>query len=193
MEASPSFGYGIKRLRKALDLTQEALAHCVGCSVMTIRKIEAGDRRPSKHLAERLADCLQIAPPQRALFLKEARTGVLGVPHLDPTRPVPLLPHHLPTLPTTLIGREQEMAQITTLLLQEEVRLVTITGPGGIGKTYLALKIAETQLEHFAREVYFVSLTPLLSAELLVATIAMTLRFSFQSSVDQQVQLLTYL
>src|SRR5947209_17499510 len=85
------------------------------------------------------------------------------------------------------------MAQITTLLQQEEVRLVTITGPGGIGKTYLALKVAETQLEQFAREVYFVPLTPLLSAELLVAAIAVTLRFSFQSSIDQKMQLLTYL
>jgi transcriptional regulator with XRE-family HTH domain len=193
MEAYPAFGYGIKRLRKALDLTQEALAHCVGCSLMTIRKIEAGDRRPSKQLAQRLAECLHIAPSRRALFLKEARTGVPCAPLLDPTRPIPLLPHHLPTLPTALIGREQEMAQITTLLQQEEVRLVTITGPGGIGKTYLALKVAETQLEHFAREVYFVPLTPLLSAELLVATIAVTLRFSFQGSLDQQIQLLTYL
>ena len=193
MEASPSFGYGIKRLRKALDLTQEALAHCAGCSIMTIRKIEAGDRRPSKQLGERLAECLHIAPPQRALFLKESRTGVPGATLLDPTRPIPLLPSHLPTLPTTLIGREQEIAQITTLLQQEEVRLVTITGPGGIGKTHLALKVAETQLEHFAREVYFVPLTPLLSAELLVATIAVTLRFSFQGSRDQKIQLLTYL
>src|SRR5947199_1917637 len=193
MEVSLPLGYGIKRMRKALDLTQEALAQCVGCSVMTIRKIEAGDRRPSTQLAERLAECLRIAPSQRVLFLKEVRTCVPGAPLLDPTRPVPLLPYHLPTLPTALIGREQEMAQITTLLQQEEVRLVTITGPGGIGKTYLALKVAETQLEQFAREVYFVPLTPLLSAELLVATIAVTLRFSFQGSIDQKRQLLTYL
>src|SRR5260370_29963649 len=111
MEVYLSLGNEIKRMRKALDLTQEALAQCVGCSVMTIRKIEAGNRRPSTHLAERLADCLHIAPSGRALFLKEVRTGVPGAPLLDPTRPAPLLPHHLPTLSTALIGREQEIAQ----------------------------------------------------------------------------------
>src|SRR6266545_5221733 len=55
-----SFGDWIRRRRRALDLTREALAGQVGCAVVTIRKIETDERRPSRQIAERLAECLQI-------------------------------------------------------------------------------------------------------------------------------------
>src|SRR5689334_9811245 len=68
-----SFGAWVRQRRRALDLTREELAAQVGCSVVTIRHIEADERRPSKQLAARLADCLQIAPEERAAFLQAAR------------------------------------------------------------------------------------------------------------------------
>jgi predicted ATPase/class 3 adenylate cyclase/DNA-binding XRE family transcriptional regulator len=73
MDDHASFGYWVRRRRKALDLTQDALAQQVACSVMTIRKIEGDLRRPSRQIAERLAECLTIPADQRAAFIKAAR------------------------------------------------------------------------------------------------------------------------
>ena len=86
MEDSVSFGYWLRRRRKALDLTQEELAQRVGCSMGLIRKLEYDERRPSKHMAERLADQLKLVPEERAAFLKAAR-GTLTVDWL--TSPIP--------------------------------------------------------------------------------------------------------
>ncbi len=74
-----------------------------------------------------------------------------------------------------LIGREHEIATIQALLLQEQVGLLTLTGPGGIGKTRLAMQVATTLLDHFVDGVYFVSLAPIRDAALVLAAIAETL------------------
>src|SRR5262245_51717752 len=76
---------------------------------------------------------------------------------------------------SSLIGRAHELAALQRLLLQEEVSLLTITGTGGIGKTRLAMQVAFHLLDHFVDGVYFVSLAPLRSAELVSAAIAETL------------------
>ena len=68
-----SFGTWVRRQRKALDLTQQELAQRVGCSVSAILKIEADERRPSRQIAELLAQHLQIPADQTELFLKVAR------------------------------------------------------------------------------------------------------------------------
>jgi transcriptional regulator with XRE-family HTH domain len=73
VEHTNSFGYWLRRRRKALDLTQAALARQVGCAAVTIGGIEADARRPSRQMAERLAECLAIAPAQRAVFVEAAR------------------------------------------------------------------------------------------------------------------------
>jgi predicted ATPase/class 3 adenylate cyclase len=82
MESISSFGYWLRRRRKALDLTQDELARQVGCAIGTLKKLETDERRPSKQLAERLADCLAISTTERAAFLKVARAG-LAVDQLD--------------------------------------------------------------------------------------------------------------
>jgi len=73
MESINSFGYWLRRRRKALDLTQDALARQAGCALGTLKKIETDERRPSRQLAERLADCLAIPAAEHAAFLKAAR------------------------------------------------------------------------------------------------------------------------
>jgi class 3 adenylate cyclase len=83
MDAIFSLGQWIKRRRKAHDLTQDELAQRVGCSLETIRKIEADTRRPSRHIAERLADHLELTPDERAAFLQAARAE-LGTDRLSP-------------------------------------------------------------------------------------------------------------
>ncbi len=83
MDEPSSFGYWVRRRRKALDLTQADLAHRVGCAEVTIQKIEADERRPSSQIAARLADQLAIAPADRAAFIRAARAE-LGVDRLAP-------------------------------------------------------------------------------------------------------------
>ena len=81
LEYTASFGYWMRRRRKALDLTQKALALQVGCAPVTIKKIEADERRPSRQMAERLADCLGIPSEQRTRFIRSAR-GELAIDRL---------------------------------------------------------------------------------------------------------------
>jgi predicted ATPase/class 3 adenylate cyclase/Tfp pilus assembly protein PilF len=102
MESTASFGDWIRRRRKALDLTREALALQVGCAVVTIRKIETDERRPSRQIAARLAECLQISPSERASFLQAARAQLafdrLAAPIPPVAHPAPpaLLAHSTP-------------------------------------------------------------------------------------------------
>jgi predicted ATPase/DNA-binding CsgD family transcriptional regulator len=84
-------------------------------------------------------------------------------------------PNNLPLQMTPLIGREQEITIALQLLQREEVRLLTLTGPGGTGKTRLALQVAAELSDRFADGVYFVNLAPLNDAGLVVTTIAQTL------------------
>ena len=84
-------------------------------------------------------------------------------------------PPHLPIQPTPFIGREKEVDAAHHLFLREDVRLVTLTGPGGVGKTRMALHVAEQLRAHFADGVWFVSLAPISDPDLVIPTIAQTL------------------
>ena len=68
-----SFGYWLRLRRKALDLTQDALADRVGCSAAMIRKIETEERRPSAQIVERLTEIFNIPPGEQSAFLRFAR------------------------------------------------------------------------------------------------------------------------
>ena len=84
-------------------------------------------------------------------------------------------PPSLPAQLNSLIGREREVAEVCTLLRRPEVRLVTLTGPGGIGKTRLGLQVVIDLKDEFAEEVCFVPLAPISDPDLVVPTIAKTL------------------
>src|SRR5437764_7769345 len=83
--------------------------------------------------------------------------------------------NNLPVQPTPLIGREREVAAVQQLLLREDVRLLTLTGPGGTGKTRLGVHVAAELSDHFTGGISFVNLAPISDAELVVPTIAQTL------------------
>jgi predicted ATPase/class 3 adenylate cyclase/DNA-binding CsgD family transcriptional regulator len=97
-------------------------------------------------------------------------------------------PHNLSVQPTPLIGREREAAAVQQILLSEDVRLLTLTGPGGSGKTRLGLHVAAELSGHFTDGIFFVNLAPISDAELVVPTIAQTLGVKespTQSMVEQ--------
>ena len=101
---------------------------------------------------------------------------IAGLPaDFPPLKTLNNRPHNLPVQPTPLIGREQEVAAVGHLLRREEVRLVTLTGPGGVGKTRLGLQVVAELSDRFAAGVFFVNLAPVSDPALVVPTIAQTL------------------
>lgn len=83
--------------------------------------------------------------------------------------------NNLPVQPTSLIGREKEVGALLNLLQREEVRLLTLTGPGGIGKTRLGLQVAAELIDLFPDGVYFVNLAPISDPDLVVPALAQIL------------------
>jgi tetratricopeptide (TPR) repeat protein/transcriptional regulator with XRE-family HTH domain len=142
-ESTQSFGYWLRRRRKALDLTQEALAQSVSCSRFAIRKIEADDRRPSRRLAERLADRLCIAPQERDAFLDAARSArAAGRLQVDQ---VPLAPAGPSGDASPLVGRGNEFGLLLGLLARLTAgagHVVLVEGEPGIGKSRLMHELA---------------------------------------------------
>lgn len=101
--------------------------------------------------------------------------------------------HKLPAELTSFVGRTRELAEITALLDDPSCRLLTVVGPGGIGKTRLALKTAAQRMDDYAHGVYHVPLASLNSAEFLVASVADALDFSFYDASEPKEQLISYL
>lgn len=177
MDDTASFGYWVRRWRKARDLTQEQLAKQVACAVVTIKKIEMDERRPSRQMAERLALCLDLPERQRTVFIQvaigERPAYVLCLPEKpEPSVPQQNRPTHLPAPLTRLVGRQTEVTAIKECLRRSDVRLVTLTGVGGIGKTRLALQTAGEMQDVFMDGVFFIPLASVAQPEHIVSTIA---------------------
>jgi len=150
-----SFGYWLRRRRKALDLTQEALAKRASCSGFAIRKIEADERRPSKHLAERLAASLAIPEEERKAFLEAARALRPADRLAVASTPVePAAAGSIPSPPALsppdeesgpFVGRGAEHGALIGLvarLTSGRGRTVLIEGEPGIGKSRLMREVA---------------------------------------------------
>src|SRR5204863_167982 len=101
---------------------------------------------------------------------------VEGLPaDFPPLKTLDHRPTNLPAQPNAFIGRARELAEAESLLARDDLRVLTLTGSGGAGKTRLALQVAERVLEQFANGVFFVSLSPVRDWELVVPTTARTL------------------
>ncbi len=185
---SISFCDWLKHKRNSLDLTREDLAELIDCSVTAIRKLESGERRPSRQVAELLAVALGVPSDERTAFVHFARAvsernqagplrsdSDIGTPSLSPWRIHNRQHSNLPVPPTPLIGREQEVQEIQTRLLSDRVRLLTLTGAPGIGKTRLAQEAASELADHFEHGVFFVGVARINDPELVIPTIAATL------------------
>jgi predicted ATPase/DNA-binding CsgD family transcriptional regulator/transcriptional regulator with XRE-family HTH domain len=168
----------LKQRRKLLDLTQHALAERSDCTVGSIRKIEAGQRRPSQQLIERLATALQIPSADRRAFHQLARGQVRVAPFI----PLPASSNHFPptdqTLPTPLtplIGRDADRATVCDIVRRADVRLLTLIGSPGIGKTRLGLQVAADTRVSFVDGVHWVPLASIRDAQLVLPAIAQAL------------------
>lgn len=205
MESPITFGQWIRQRRRILDLTQEELAGKIGCSVSAVRKIETGERRPSRQIVGLLAEALKIPPEDRPVFTKVARgeRNLERLPQLaDLQRPAASPPasravERFPVPLTPLVGREPELVQILQMLSGPQVRLLTLLGPGGIGKTRVAIETAGLASRDlaglFPDGVFFAALEPLSSADYLITALAAALGFTFFGPEDPRVQLLQYL
>jgi predicted ATPase/transcriptional regulator with XRE-family HTH domain len=170
----PPFGGLLRRLRTAAAFSQEELAERAGLSVRGLSDLERGVvQAPRLETVRLLADALALGDQDRAALLAAARpelttTGSTGRGH-------PSSLAALPIPPTRLIGRDAEVAALCDLLAQPDVRLVTLTGAGGSGKTHLALAVAAKVRDRYPDGVWFVDLAPLTDPTLVVPTIAATL------------------
>jgi predicted ATPase/DNA-binding NarL/FixJ family response regulator/transcriptional regulator with XRE-family HTH domain len=171
-----SFGLWLKHRRVALDMTQPVLAIRADCSARTIRQLEADGRRPSRQLAERLAFALGISPNARQAFIDFARGRLQPVPStLDGLVTSLAIEHPLPVPTSQLIGRDETSRALTDLLLGADVRLLTLVGPPGVGKTRLAIHIAANVASAFRAGACFVELAAIHNSAQVIPTIATTL------------------
>ncbi|GAC1544321.1 MAG: hypothetical protein NVS2B7_18570 [Herpetosiphon sp.] len=203
MTGTLSFGQWLKQRRKALDLTQEELAEQVGCAAETLRKIEGDLRRPSRDIAERIAAAVTTSPAERVTIVQVARglpaSAILRTDLLtsnsDPAASRPVASGHaaIPIPLTPLIGRVQETAAVSALVTRRDVRLVTLTGPGGTGKTRLALQIATVVVAAFAHGITWVDLAPLGDATQVSEAIATALDLPPDASSTMVQRLQRYL
>jgi predicted ATPase/transcriptional regulator with XRE-family HTH domain len=162
-----TFGDLLRHHRYSANLTQEALAARAGLTPQAISLLERGERRrPHKYTVDKLAEVLGLTGHDLARFEAAARRSSV--------RHATAVPSHgdLPTPVTPLVGREHEATSVVHLLLREEVRLLTLTGPGGVGKTRLAVEVAGRLRNAFADGVAFVPLAPLRDVALLPSILA---------------------
>ncbi|MCU0493136.1 MAG: tetratricopeptide repeat protein [Chloroflexaceae bacterium] len=155
MPTDTDFGSTLRRLRRLRDLTQESLAELVGCSDQTIRAIESGRRRASRAMLERMAQVLELPAEERdgfvrlgrsspAVEINQAEPAVADFPPPAAPRPTAATqptPYRLPESLNPLIGREEERNTLVQRLRDPACRLLTLVGPGGMGKTHLASQL----------------------------------------------------
>src|SRR5688500_2033048 len=133
LDRATPFGRWVKQRRKELDYTQATLSEQAGCAVDTLRRIEAGRLRPSRPVAELLADALEVPSEERERFVQWARqpherTHTAHPVHAPAERGFKHPPTNLPSPLTPFIGRERELERARGLLWRADVRLVTLTG-----------------------------------------------------------------
>jgi predicted ATPase/DNA-binding XRE family transcriptional regulator len=189
----------LRQHRVAACLTQAALAERAGISERAVQHLERGLGQPQRETMRRLAEVFALTGEDQAAFeaaaqpaprrggqlargrgaypgrqpLHQDNAGLLSGRAQESAPPSPLI-RNLPAEVSSLIGREEELAQLTRRLAT--TRLLTLVGPGGVGKTRLAVALAAARAGDYADGVVFIDLSPLRDSRLVPATIAHALK-----------------
>jgi predicted ATPase/transcriptional regulator with XRE-family HTH domain len=172
--AAADFGTLLRKFRSGAGFSQEELAERASISAKAVSALERGFRKtPYRETVRLLADALALGPPERGQLEAAARRaprvpapshGPATAPNAGAAFPSPL---------TELVGRDSQLAEVETLT--GELRLVTLAGAGGVGKTRLAMEVGERARQAQSRSVAFVDLSALTSQEYVVSRLAATL------------------
>ncbi len=177
----------LRERRTRVSLTQEELAERAGISVRTIADVERGIiRAPRRDTLELIADALELTDLERDEWRTLRRQ--LSMRRSD-TAPSPSLPQP----PNQLIGRDREVNAVINLVTQPDTRLVTITGPGGVGKTRIGQAVGHALKDRFADGVAYIELASTQDPELLLQTIAQQLGIRDSDQETPRSRLLRFL
>ena len=177
--APGSFGAHLKALREAAGFTQEELATTAGLSVHAVSALERGERRrPHLETVRALSAALDLPGVTRDAFFASARTPSHATAVDELSR------DSLPLALTGLLGREAEVQTLRHWLADPAARQITLTGPGGVGKTRLALELARTVAEEGATRVVFAPLAAIRDPAFVASAIAEALGLSDVTAVD---------
>ncbi|HYI16050.1 MAG TPA: helix-turn-helix domain-containing protein, partial [Thermomicrobiales bacterium] len=154
-------------------MTQQQLAERAGVSTRAVSDLERGiNRAPRPNTLSLLADALSLSDDERERWTSICEHGS----PVDRPQPVTAnTPRQLPRPLTSFVGRDDELCVVRDRLTRADTRLVTLTGPGGVGKTRLALAVVECVEREFADGVYVVNLAPLTDPALVIPTVAQSL------------------
>lgn len=177
--APGSFGAHLKALREAAGFTQEELASIAGLSVQAISALERGERRrPHVETVRALSAALDLSSEARDALVASAR-GRASDAALDGTGA-----GSLPLAPTPLLGREHDIEHLQRWLEDPTVRLITLVGPGGVGKTRLALEVGHKVAEDDSTRVVFVGLASVPETTFVAPAVAEALGLSDNTAAD---------
>jgi predicted ATPase/class 3 adenylate cyclase len=176
----------------AINRTARVMGAAWGGQTVLTPEVKTGSSIPKGAMIKDLGvhQLKDLGEPQQLYQLVHPDIALKEFP---PLHSLSFHPHNLPIQATPFLGREEELKEVIKLIENPSCRLITLIGPGGIGKTRLAIQAAAERIESFSHGVFFIPLDPLTSADFLVSTIAEALKFSFYSKEDEKVQLLNYL
>src|SRR5689334_4824677 len=177
--APGTFGTQLKALREAAGFTQEELATIAGLSAHAISALERGERRrPHVETVRALSAALDLTGASRAALMASARSPALAAA-ADELGSVAL-----PAPLTSLVGRETDVEALRLWLSDPSVRLVTLVGPGGVGKTRLALAVARAIADEGSCQVVFVGLAVVRDHAFVASSIAEALGLADVTTLD---------
>ena len=196
-ETATAFGAWLRRQRESMGLSPDELARRLDPQAPPVESFEAGAQRPTRAQAEALADLFSVPSEQRAAFVLFASTDLDTDDDAPPDAPWVVRvrpPSNLPVQLTSFVGREGEVDRVATMLARPDVRLLTLLGPPGIGKTRLSLEVAHKLLDDAPGEegaalsrsyedgVFFVPLAPVTDYALVPSAIASTLNLKLTAN-----------
>jgi predicted ATPase/DNA-binding XRE family transcriptional regulator len=164
----------LRQERIRCNWRQREVADRLGTTVVTVNRWERGIQQPSAYFRLKLCTLFGKSAEELGFFQEPSHPPIWNIPN-------PFTP---------LIGREHDLANTTSLLLHPTLRLLTLSGPGGVGKTRLAIQAAIAMREHFAEGVCFVSLTTISDPSLLAQIIveALSIVENATLSADEQIR-----